>query len=95
MTYLAGGRNMARGKTLHLLPARRWRGSCCRLSRIRGLLGEGPMTMASTAASGGPICCADERIAHFSARPTTPLWYYVLQGASIFGTPTHLHAGQT
>jgi hypothetical protein len=94
VTSLAS-RNLARGKTMHVPSGQEVAKVVLPVLEARGLLGEGDP--ASRSRYGGELWRAyllppDERTAYFLGEGETPLWYYILQEASIFGTPTRLHA---
>lgn len=90
-------RNLVRGRTWHLpvgqdvaervLPALHERG-------VLGQLGPGPRVQRGE--RGAPwqayMLAPDKRTRHFLGEEGTPLWYYVLQEAAIFGTRTTLQS---
>ncbi|NJM34305.1 MAG: hypothetical protein HC850_05840 [Rhodomicrobium sp.] len=88
-------RNLARGKTLHLPSGQEVARIVLPALEARGLLGKGGADRNGH--HGGAFWRAyllppDDRVAHFLRDAETPLWYYILQEAGIFGTRTHLRA---
>ncbi|WP_088347553.1 MULTISPECIES: peroxidase family protein [Rhodomicrobium] len=82
-------RNLIRGVTLRLPSGQRVAEEMLPALASRGLLGRGAPYR------GEPwrayLLRPDERVQHFLGDGETPLWYYVLQEASVFGSRTHLH----
>lgn len=83
-------RNLLRGKTLRLPSGQQVAEEILPALEARGLLGK----------AGGNyrdglwrsyLLRPDDRTAQFLGESETPLWYYVLQEAGIFGTRTYLH----
>jgi hypothetical protein len=85
-------RNLARGKTLRLPSGQEVARTVLPALEARGLLGKGYAHGENGGVWRSYLLPPDDRLAHFLGESETPLWYYVLQEASIFGTPTHLYA---
>jgi hypothetical protein len=94
VTSLAA-RNLARGKTLHLPSGQEVARIVLPALEARGLLGKG-RRHGYEGHEGAfwreYLLQPDDRVAHFLGEAETPLWYYILQEAGIFGTRTHLRA---
>ncbi|HEY7644850.1 MAG TPA: peroxidase family protein [Hyphomicrobiales bacterium] len=91
VTSLAA-RNLARGKTLRLPSGQEVARVVLPELEARGLLGGRYGHGEHGGLWQSYLLPPDDRVAHFLGDTETPLWYYVLQEASIFGTPTHLYA---
>ncbi len=87
-------RNLARGKTLHLPCGQEVARIVLPVLQARGLLGKaGPDYHGRHGDEFWRtfLLPPDDRVRHFLGDAETPLWYYILQEADTFGTPTHLH----
>jgi len=91
VTSLAA-RNLARGRTQHLPSGQEVARIVLPSLEARGLLGKSYDHGEHRGLWQSFLLPPDDRAAHFLEGAETPLWYYVLQEASIFGTATHLHA---
>ena len=88
-------RNLSRSKVLHLPSGQDVARIVLPALEARGLLGKGDDDYGP--GYDGPLWKAyllppDERTADYLDDADTPLWYYILQEASVFGTKTHLRA---
>lgn len=88
-------RNLARGKSLHIPSGQAIARLILPRLEERGLFASG--RYGDSEEYDGDLWRAfllspDERTEHFLGEARTPLWYYIIQEAGIFGTPTHLRA---
>jgi hypothetical protein len=85
-------RNLARSKVVHLPSGQEVARQILPALAARGLLGKRRDEGYDSEEWRAFLLPPDERTAYFLGESDTPLWYYILQEASIFGTRTNLHA---
>jgi hypothetical protein len=90
VTSLAS-RNLARGKSLHLPSGQQIAKLILPVLAERGLLGKGEWN-GEGEYWRSYLLPPDERIQYFLGEAETPLWYYILQEASLLGTRTYLRS---
>jgi hypothetical protein len=93
VTSLAS-RNLARAKSLYIPSGQQVARIVLPALEARGLLGKGDGDRSGDEdeAWRAYLLEPDERVRYFLGEADTPLWYYILQEASLFGLPTHLRA---
>ncbi len=85
-------RNLARSKVFHLPSGQEAARQILPALHARGLLGKSDGGGYDREEWRAFLLPPDERTAYFLGESDTPLWYYILQEASIFGTRTNLYA---
>jgi hypothetical protein len=94
VTSLAS-RNLARAKSLYVPSGQDVARIVLPALQSRGLLGKGDGDYRSRGEDEfwrAYLLEPDERVRYFIGEADTPLWYYILQEASLFGLPTRLRA---
>lgn len=85
-------RNLIRGKTLQLPSGQVVAERMLPVLQERGLIGQGgygPRAGAHGEAWRAYVLPPSDRVRYYLGRAESPLWYYILQEASAFGTNTH------
>ena len=85
-------RNLVRGKTLHLPSGQSVAERVLPVLQERGLIGQGgygPRKGGHGEGWRAYVLPPSERVKYYLGNADSPLWYYLLQEASVFGTNTH------
>ncbi len=89
-------RNLVRGKTLHLPSGQSVAERVLPVLQERGLIGQGgygPRKGGHGEGWRAYVLPPSERVKYYLGNADSPLWYYLLQEASAFGTNTHPYSG--
>ena len=89
-------RNLVRGKTLHLPSGQFVAERVLPVLQERGLIGQGGYGPRKGGYGEGwraYILPPSDRVKYYLGNAYSPLWYYLLQEASAFGTNTHPYSG--